>query len=306
MAEVKRLAMEVARTDVTVLITGESGTGKELLARAIHYASPRARGPLVALNCAGIPEDLLESELFGYEKGAFTDAKKSKRGRFQLADRGTLFLDEIGEMSLQAQAKLLRVLEDRTVDPLGGVRGVRVDIRIIGATNQDLAELIKRGRFREDLYYRFHVAPLQIPPLRRRPDDIKPLMEAFLETAARERGSRIRSVSPEALATLRGYHWPGNVRELQRMMEGAIATTDSHEIDLDDLPVSLRGVYGEVLMPALQANDTMRAWGSRYARLVLERCQQNKRQACRVLGITYHTLRAYLHYPAGPDAPHRL
>ena len=146
---VKRLAMEVAKTDVTVLITGESGTGKELLARAIHYAGPRAAGPLVAVNCGGIPETLLESELFGYEKGAFTDAKKAKPGRFQLADRGTLFLDEIGEMSPAAQSKLLRVLEDHTVEPLGGTRGIKVDIRVIGATNQDLSDLIKKGKFRE-------------------------------------------------------------------------------------------------------------------------------------------------------------
>src|SRR5574338_645677 len=163
---VKRLAQEVAQTDATVLITGESGTGKDLLARAIHLASLSAQGPLVALNCAGIPENLLESELFGYEKGAFTDAKKGKPGRFQLADRGTLFLDEIGEMSLAAQAKLLRVLEHHIVEPLGGVRGTKVDIRIIAATNQELPDLIKRERFRLDLYYRINVYQLRIPALR--------------------------------------------------------------------------------------------------------------------------------------------
>ncbi|HVG01711.1 MAG TPA: sigma-54 dependent transcriptional regulator, partial [Nitrospira sp.] len=169
---VKRLAQEVAQTDATVLITGESGTGKDLLARAIHLASPRVSGPMVALNCAGIPEHLLESELFGYEKGAFTDAKKAKPGRFQLAHRGTLFLDEIGELSLTAQAKLLRVLEEHLLEPLGGVRSVKVDLRVIAATNQELPDLIKAGRFRLDLYYRLNVYQLRMPALRERPEDI--------------------------------------------------------------------------------------------------------------------------------------
>src|SRR5918993_2035727 len=166
---VKRLAQEVAQTDATVLITGESGAGKALLARAIHLASPRASGPMVALNCAGIPEHLLESELFGYEKGAFTDAKKAKPGRFQLAHRGTLFLDEIGELSLTAQAKLLRVLEEHLVEPLGGVRSLKVDLRVIAATNQELPDLIKAGRFRLDLYYRLNVYQLRMPALHERP-----------------------------------------------------------------------------------------------------------------------------------------
>jgi DNA-binding NtrC family response regulator len=297
MAEVKRLAMEVARTEVTVLISGESGTGKELLARAIHYASPRARGPLVALNCAGIPEDLLESELFGYEKGAFTDAKKSKRGRFQLADRGTLFLDEIGEMSLAAQAKLLRVLEDRTVDPLGGVRGVRVDIRIIGATNQDLADLIKKGRFREDLYYRFHVAPLRIPPLRERPEDIKPLLDSFLETAGRERGSRIRHVSPDALAVLLAYHWPGNVRELHNVVEWLTISSRDEEIRLEHLPGYLRTAEPSA---AVGKNDgvSLLSFGLSVDELekamleeALQKASGNVSEASRLLKVTRNTLR---------------
>ena len=238
--EVKRLAMEVARTDATVLITGESGTGKELLARAIHYASPRAGGPLVAVNCAGIPETLLESELFGYEKGAFTDAKKAKPGRFQLANRGSLFLDEIGEMSLTTQAKLLRVLEDHTVDPLGSTQAVKVDIRVIGATNQDLSELIKKGRFREDLYYRFYVCPLHIPPLRERRDDISALLASFLEISARERGTRTRGVSREALTVLQRYSWPGNVRELHNVVEWITISCREGEIRPEHLPAYLR------------------------------------------------------------------
>jgi DNA-binding NtrC family response regulator len=297
MAEVKRLAIEVARTDVTVLISGESGTGKELLARAIHYASPRARGPLVALNCAGIPEDLLESELFGYEKGAFTDAKKSKRGRFQLADRGTLFLDEIGEMSLAAQAKLLRVLEDRTVDPLGGVRGVRVDIRIIGATNQDLTELIKKGRFREDLYYRFHVAPLRIPPLRERPEDVQPLLESFLETAGRERGSRIRRISPEALAVLTAYHWPGNVRELHNVVEWLTISSREQEVLPEHLPAYLQG--SEMSTSDGQKDGvSLLSFGLSVDELektmlqeALEKTGGNVSEASRLLKVTRNTLR---------------
>jgi len=235
----KRLAQEVAQTDATVLITGESGTGKDLLTHAIHLVSPRSQGPMVALNCAGIPEHLLESELFGYEKGAFTDAKKAKPGRFQLADRGTLFLDEIGEMSLTAQAKLLRVLEQHVVEPLGGIRSIAVDIRVIAATNQELPDLIKAGRFRLDLYYRLNVYQLRIPALRERPEDIEPILLQFLERARRERGSRIRSVSGDAMAAMKHYPWPGNVRELHNVVEWLTITCKQDEIAPEHLPASL-------------------------------------------------------------------
>ncbi len=210
----KQLAKEVALTDATVLITGESGTGKELFAQAIHQYSSRANGPLVALNCAGIPENLLEAELFGYESGAFTDAKRSKPGRFQMAEGGTLFLDEIGEMSPTAQAKLLRVLENHTIDPLGDTRSHKVNIRILAATNEDLLAHIKAGRFRLDLYYRLNVYQLRIPPLRERLEDIEPILLIFLERAKQERGCRIRAIDPAALAVLHNHDWPGNVREL--------------------------------------------------------------------------------------------
>lgn len=236
---VKRLAKEVAQTDSTVLITGESGTGKDLLARAIHLVSPRAQGPMVALNCAGIPEHLLESELFGYEKGAFTDAKKSKPGRFQMADRGTLFLDEIGELSLTAQAKLLRVLEEHVVEPLGGVRSIPVDLRVIAATNQELPDLIKAGRFRLDLYYRLNVYQLRMPPLRERPGDIEPILTQFLDRARRERGSRIKSITQDALALLKAYPWPGNVRELHNVVEWLTITCKQDTIQPEHLPASL-------------------------------------------------------------------
>jgi DNA-binding NtrC family response regulator len=294
MAEVKRLAVDMARTDATVLITGESGTGKELLARAIHSAGARAGGPLVAVNCAGIPESLLESELFGYEKGAFTDAKKSKLGRFQLADRGTLFLDEIGEMSPAAQSKLLRVLEDHRVEPLGSVRGVTVDIRVICATNQDLPDLIKKGRFREDLYYRLNVCPLQIPPLRERKEDIRALLDAFLEASGRERGIRIRTISPEALALLQGYHWPGNVRELHNVVEWITINCKEGEIQPEHLPGYLRGA-GE---PARKDVPSLLSFGLSVEEVEKSMLQEalrktggNVSEASRLLKITRNTLR---------------
>ncbi|MEW6542268.1 MAG: sigma-54 dependent transcriptional regulator [Nitrospirota bacterium] len=294
MAEVKRLAMEVARTDATVLITGESGTGKELLARAIHYASARADGPLVNVNCAGIPESLLESELFGYEKGAFTDAKKAKIGRFQLADRGTLFLDEIGEMSPTAQVKLLRVLEDRLVEPLGGVRGVKVDIRFICATNQDLLDLIKRGRFREDLYYRLNVCPLHIPALRERPEDIRALLESFLQAAERERGSRIRKVSSEALAALQQYPWPGNVRELHNVVEWLTISCKDGEIRPEHLPAPLHhsGPAATKELPSLLSLGlSVDELEKAMLQEALHKTGGNVSEASRLLKITRNTLR---------------
>ncbi len=237
---IKQLAKEVAATDATVLITGESGTGKELVAQAIHAASPRASAPLIALNCAGIPEPLLEAELFGYQQGAFTDAKHSKPGRFQMAEGGTLFLDEIGEMSATAQAKLLRVLEDHVVDPLGATRSHKVNIRIIAATNEDLPAHIKAGRFRLDLYYRLNVYQLRIPPLRERPEDIEAILMVFLERARRERGCPIRAVAPDAMDLLKHHDWPGNVRELHNLVEWLTITCKHQVIQVEHLPPSVR------------------------------------------------------------------
>ena len=295
---VKRLAQEVAQTDATVLITGESGTGKDLLARAIHLASLRAQGPLVALNCAGIPENLLESELFGYEKGAFTDAKKGKPGRFQLADRGTLFLDEIGEMSLAAQAKLLRVLEHHIVEPLGGVRGTKVDIRVIAATNQELPELIKRERFRLDLYYRINVYQLRIPALRERPEDIEPILDLFLETARRERGSRIQGIAPEALALLQRYSWPGNVRELHNVVEWITISCKGGEIRPEHLPATIKG--GAAAGPVEEPIDqrSLLSFGLSVEEIekamlqeALQKTGGNVSEASRLLKVTRNTLR---------------
>ncbi|MDE3034576.1 MAG: sigma-54-dependent Fis family transcriptional regulator [Nitrospirota bacterium] len=300
MAELKRLAMEIAKTDVTVLITGESGTGKELLARAIHDASPRAGGSLVAINCAGIPEPLLESELFGYQKGAFTDAKTSKPGRFQSADRGTLFLDEIGEMSLGVQAKLLRVLEDHLVEPLGGLRGIKVNIRVIGATNQDLRELIAKGRFREDLYYRLHVCQLHIPPLRERREDIPALLRSFLEASERERGVRIRHVSPEALAALQEYHWPGNVRELHNVVEWVTISCKEGEIRPEHLPAYLfdqppaqkgDGAMERELPSLLSYGLSVEDMEKAMLAEALRKSGGNVSEASRLLKVTRNTLR---------------
>jgi len=294
---VKRLAQEVAQTDATVLITGESGTGKDLLARAIHLSSPRAQGPMVALNCAGIPEHLLESELFGYEKGAFTDAKKAKPGRFQMADRGTLFLDEIGEMSLTAQVKLLRVLEEHVVEPLGGVRSLAVDLRVIAATNQELPDLIKAGRFRLDLYYRLNVYQLRMPPLRERPEDIEPILTQFLDRARRERGSRIRGIAADALALLQQYPWPGNVRELHNVVEWLTITCKQGEVTPEHLPASLQASYARPMegpgdAPSLLSLGlSVEEVEKTMLQEALQKTGGNVSEASRLLKITRNTLR---------------
>ncbi|HUE89968.1 MAG TPA: sigma 54-interacting transcriptional regulator [Vicinamibacterales bacterium] len=282
----------VATTDFTVLIEGESGTGKELVARQIHELSRRRQGPFVAINCAALVETLIEAELFGIEERTATGVR-GRRGKFEHADGGTLFLDEVAELSMAAQAKLLRAIQDLTVERVGGVVARRVDTRIVVATNRPLAALCEKGLFRSDLYYRLSGVDVRVPPLRSRKEDI---MELALYFLSRHGGRRRLLISPAASDALLSYDWPGNVRELERMVEGAIATCDGGHISLDDLPIALRGAYGDVLMPSVHANETMRAWGSRYARLILERCDRNKRRACSVLGISYHTLNAYLKF----------
>ena len=293
----KRLAAEVAQTDATVLITGESGTGKELFAHGIHASSPRAKGPFVALNCAGIPEHLLESELFGYQRGAFTDAKQAKQGRFQLAEIGTLFLDEISEMSASAQAKLLRVLETRQVDPLGDTRSIHVNIRVIAATNEDLPAQIKAGRFRLDLYYRLNVYQLRIPPLRERPEDIEPILTSFLENARRDHGCRIKGITPAALTILQGHDWPGNVRELHNVVEGLTITCKDEMIQPDHLPASVRGP-GSAGSNGESEKTSLLAFGlsaqemeKKLLKEALQRSGGNISEASRLLKITRNTLR---------------
>jgi two-component system response regulator HydG len=294
----KHLAAEVAQTDATtVLITGESGTGKELFAHGIHAASPRSKGPFVALNCAGIPENLLESELFGYQRGAFTDAKQTKPGRFQLAEGGTLFLDEIGEMSPSAQVKLLRVLENHQVDPLGDTRSIRVDIRVIAATNEDLPAQIKAGRFRLDLFYRLNVYQLRIPPLRERPEDIEPILTSFLEVARRDHGCRIKSVTPAALTILQDHDWPGNVRELHNVVEGLTITCKDEMIQPDHLPVSLRDIQSAgsngraEKAPLLAYGLSVDEMEKKMLQEALQRTGGNISEASRLLKLTRNTLR---------------
>jgi two-component system response regulator PilR (NtrC family) len=223
MVDLKRLIRTVATTNSTVIITGESGTGKELVARAIHACSPRGVEPFVSINCGAFPETLLESELFGYVKGAFTGANQNKRGLFELASTGTIFLDEISEMSLAMQVKLLRVLQERTVRPLGGGGETPIDVRVIAATNKDLDALVGEGQFREDLYYRLRVIPIDVPPLRERGADVVLLANFFLEKFARQMNKQVREISPESLDMLRGYDWPGNVRVLENTIERAVA-----------------------------------------------------------------------------------
>ena len=282
----------VANTNFTVLIEGESGVGKELVARQIHALGPRRQGPFVAINCAALVETLIEAELFGIEERTATGVR-GRRGKFEYADGGTLFLDEISDLSMAAQAKLLRVIQDLTVERVGGTGPRQIDARIVAATNRPLSDLVDRGLFRTDLFYRLSGVEIRVPPLRQRKADILELTQYFL---ARHEGRGRLTMTPAAVDALIAYDWPGNVRELERMIEGAIATAESRQIRVDDLPVSLRGDYAALLVPAFQRGDSMRAWGSRYARLVLEKNAGNKRQACRALDISYHTLNGYLKY----------
>jgi two-component system, NtrC family, response regulator AtoC len=230
------LVERVADTPTTVLVTGESGTGKELVARALHEHSSRAQRPFIKVNCAAIPKTLMESELFGYEKGAFTGAVSSKPGRFELAQGGTLFLDEIGEIPLEMQVKLLRVLQESEFERVGGLKTIRVDVRLVAATNRDLKREIAAGRFREDLFYRLNVVPLDLPPLRDRIDDIPTLVSVFIDKFNSRLGKRIEGIEPDALERLKGYRWPGNIRELENIMERAVLFSDAARIAVADLP----------------------------------------------------------------------
>ncbi len=239
MQEVFRLVEKVADTDSTVLITGESGTGKELIAHSIHYASDRKDGPFIPVNCAAIPEELLESELFGHEKGAFTHAIKTRIGRFELANKGTIFLDEIGEMSPSLQVKLLRVLQERKFERVGGVKTISVDIRVVAATNQDLETAVKEGRFREDLYYRLNVIPIHVPPLRERRSDIPLLAKYFLEKYCKGKRKGVQGISDEAMDILVRYDWPGNVRELENIIERMVILASGDIITKEDLPLQI-------------------------------------------------------------------
>jgi len=286
----------VAATDFTILIEGESGSGKELVARQVHELSRRRRGPFVAVNCAAIVETLLEAELFGIEDRTATGVR-GRRGKFEHAHDGTLFLDEVSDLSAAAQAKLLRAIQDFSIERVGGYGTRRVNTRIVVATNRPLAGLVADGRFRMDLYYRLIGVEVQVPPLRERRADVVELAQYFLE---RHRGFRALQLSQAAVDALLAYHWPGNVRELERVIERAVALAGSDRLEVDDLPPALLTGYEHIILPSIRRQDTMREWAARYARLVLERCQNNKRRACRELGISYHTLQGHLRYGARP------
>ena len=296
MAETLRSATKLARSKGTVLITGESGTGKERIAHMIHRESPRASGPFIRVNCAALSETLLESELFGHERGAFTGAHKLREGRFELADKGTLLLDELGEISPVLQAKLLRVLEEEEFERVGGTSTLRVDVRVIATTNRDLANEVKKGSFREDLYYRLHVLPLHIAPLRQRADDILPLARHFLAHYARLHGMSVPNFTPAAEAQLRRWSWPGNVRELENVVQRAVVLSQGAEVDIADL------VFGRPSQPTPIANDNASAAGSSLANRPLEDIEReailatlaglngNKTQAAKRLGVSSRTL----------------
>ena len=287
MQVVFKLIEDVAPTDTTVLILGESGTGKELVSRAIHERSHRARRPFIVINCTAYASTLLESELFGHEKGAFTGALRRKIGRFEQADGGTVFLDEIGEIDAVAQTKLLRVLQQQTIDRLGGDQSIKVDVRIIAATNRNLPEEVKQGRFREDLFYRLNVIPIQLPRLRDRPKDIHILAQYFLKRFSKEQGKQIVGFRSEAMRTLIDNRWPGNVRELENSIEHAVVLAKDSLIDLKDLPTSIANspdFQPQAAPPTLEKSE------ERLIRKVLDTCNWNKAEAARQLGISRSTL----------------
>jgi DNA-binding NtrC family response regulator len=242
MKDIFKMVKQIADSKSTVLIMGESGTGKELISRAIHYNSNRKNYPFVTINCAAIPETLIESELFGHEKGAFTNAIEKKLGRFEVAHQGTLFLDEIGELSLTTQAKILRFLEEKEFNRVGGSKTIKVDVRLITATNKDLNQMIKKGGFREDLYYRINVVPIVIPPLRERKEDIPILIDHFINKFSVENNKNVKGINKDALEFLMQYEWPGNVRELENLIERVIALTSNEYIPANELPYSFKNI----------------------------------------------------------------
>jgi len=295
-----RMVLKVAPTAHTVLILGESGTGKELVAREIHRNSPRAERPFLAINCAALTETLLESELFGHEKGAFTDAHQQKKGLFERAHQSTLFLDEIGDTSLGMQAKILRVLQEREFMRVGGTEAIKTDVRIIAATNKNLEQIVKEGKFREDLYYRLNVIPIVCPPLRERGDDIDTLAYHFMRKAAFVDGRRVEKISPEALQAIRNYYWPGNIRQLEWAMERAVVLGEADCVELRDLPPEvLQHAPALTAAPAQPSEEALRpiipegTWEEHEKAKILEALQRsnwNITRAAQLLGMTFRTL----------------
>jgi DNA-binding NtrC family response regulator len=294
MQEIFATIERVAPTRATVLLCGESGVGKDLIARAIHYHSPRRERPFVKINCSALPENLMESELFGYEKGAFTGANTAKPGRFEYADTGTAFLDEIGDVPPSIQVKLLRVLQEREFERLGSNKTRHIDVRIVAATNADLRAALEQGTFREDLYYRLNVVPINIPPLRERNEDIPFLAEHFVLKVAAANNSRVEEISEEAIQRLLGYHWPGNVRELENVIERSVVLCSSRRLEtadirLDSAPRAVRTQAAEPFQ--VPEGMTLDEYEQAIIREALRRAEGNKSQAARLLGLTRNALR---------------
>jgi transcriptional regulator with GAF, ATPase, and Fis domain len=289
MREVYRRIEKVAGTDISVLVTGETGTGKEVVAREIHRRSPRAEGPFVAVNCGAIPEALLESELFGHVRGAFTGAIATRPGRFQAAHGGTLFLDEVGDMPAALQVKLLRALQERAVTKVGDTRPETVDLRVVAATNRVLEEEIRKGTFREDLYYRLNVVAIQLPPLRERGEDLVVLAKYFLQKYAKDYGAKVRGFTPSALVAIRKYAWPGNIRELENRVKKAVVLADKALVSAEDL--DLRPEILEPILPLAQAKEEFQ---KRYINEVLDRNQGNRTKTAKDLGVDPRTIFRHL------------
>jgi transcriptional regulator with PAS, ATPase and Fis domain len=289
MQDVFRAVSRLAPADISVLIRGETGTGKELIARELHRRSPRGSAPFIAINVASIPETLLEAELFGYVRGAFTGAVSDRRGKLAAANGGTLFLDEIGDMPLGLQAKILRVLQERVVEPIGSNRSQAIDIRLLSATHRDLQEMQAEGSFRSDLYYRVNESELVLPPLRERGEDITLLANYFLSRHAQRIGRKIRSFSPRSIAGLKRYPWPGNVRELEAKVKNALVMCESKQIELDDLGIS--EIAMEHILPLKEAKEQ---FAGRYIREMLDLNNGNRSKTARDLGIDPRTVYKYL------------
>ncbi|MBI5518881.1 MAG: sigma 54-interacting transcriptional regulator [Desulfovibrio sp.] len=295
MGEILRILPQVAESEATVLLLGESGTGKEYFARAIHELSPRHKGPFVAVNCGALPENLMESELFGYKAGAFTDARRDKPGRFQLAEGGTILLDEIGDLPPPLQAKILRVLQERVFEPLGGVTGMPADVRIIAATNRDLERMVSEGGFRQDLYFRLNVVRMTLPPLRERRGDIQLLVDASLKRRSLTGGKDIEGLSQEAMRLLMAHPFPGNIRELENILEYACILCPGGLIQVEHLPADVRACEHPGPAPAgTSVPMTMEEIRYRAAVEAVERNGGNRNAACRELGISKDTLRRIL------------
>jgi len=306
MQAVLALIERVAPTNSTVLLGGESGVGKDLIARAIHEHSNRSSGPFIKINSTAIPENLLESELFGYEKGAFSGATTSKPGKFELADKGTLFLDEIGDVPPAIQVKLLRVLQEREFERLGGTKTLKVDVRLIAATNRDLRAALEEGTFREDLYYRLNVVAIDIPPLREHKEDIPALADFFLARFARESGKPLRGITPPAMQLLMDFHWPGNVRELENILERGVTLSSGAMLEAADIHLDLpvqRAAAGSA--PVLPEGVTLEKWEQEIIREALRRAGGNKSQAARALGLSRNALRYRLSQMGVPDSPEK-